>query len=263
MDFGVRSVQRTGVNRLLRPGHLLCPRGHLPVPRRRGLRADRFRARQAKNLLDTWVQKILASLFAGLAFIIVGFGIWNWQFNEAFGVANPLSESIKSWWLGGTNMTEFADNLDPKLVPESDVLQIFSVFFIVYAAAMAALIHSAGLERVKACRSTSCRSRRRHRDAVPRLSDVGLGQPADERRRARLRRQLLVLHLRGRVGADPGVAGGTPARGSHPASWDGRPAAAQHGPNRIRRRPADVRHPVPRAGLRVLRARRRATSASR
>src|SRR3954447_1290312 len=81
-----------------------------------------------KNLLDTWVQKILASLFAALAFIVVGFGIWNWQFNEAFGVPNALGESIKAWWIGGVNMRTFSHNLDPAAVPEADVLQIFSVF---------------------------------------------------------------------------------------------------------------------------------------
>src|SRR4051812_43947741 len=103
-----------------------------------------------KNLLDTWVQKILASLFGGLAFIIIGYGIWNWQFDTAFGIPNPLGEAIKAWWLGGTNMTEFAGNIDPKVLPEADVFQIFAVFFIVYAAALGAIIHSAGLERVKA-----------------------------------------------------------------------------------------------------------------
>jgi ammonia channel protein AmtB len=103
-----------------------------------------------KNLLDTWVQKILASLFAALAFVVVGYGIWQWQFNEAFGVPNPLGEAIKAWWIGGVNMRTFAQGLDPAVVPEADVLQIFAVFFMVYAAALASLIHSAGLERVKA-----------------------------------------------------------------------------------------------------------------
>jgi ammonium transporter, Amt family len=103
-----------------------------------------------KNLLDTWIQKLTAALLGGLAFMLVGYGIWNWQFNEAFGVKNPLGEAIKSWWIGGANFKHFAGNIDPKVVPEADVFQIFAVFFIAYAAAMGALIHSAGLERVKA-----------------------------------------------------------------------------------------------------------------
>src|ERR1700716_1781788 len=52
-----------------------------------------------KNLLDTWVQKLTAALLGGLAFTIIGYGIWNWQFNSAFGIKNPLGESIKAWWI--------------------------------------------------------------------------------------------------------------------------------------------------------------------
>jgi Amt family ammonium transporter len=103
-----------------------------------------------KNLLDTWVQKITAALLAGLAFTIVGYGIWNWQFNSAFGIKNPLKEAIKAWWIGGHNMTTLAGDIDPKVLPEADVFQLFVVFFFAYAAALGALIHSAGLERVKA-----------------------------------------------------------------------------------------------------------------
>jgi Amt family ammonium transporter len=103
-----------------------------------------------KNLLDTWVQKITAALLAGGAFLIIGYGIWQWQFNSAFGIKNPLGQAIKDWWIGGHNMSTLAEDIDPKVVPESDVQQIFVVFFFAYAAALGALIHSAGLERVKA-----------------------------------------------------------------------------------------------------------------
>lgn len=103
-----------------------------------------------KNLLDTWVQKLTAAMLAGGAFLIVGYGIWQWQFNSAFGIKNPLSQAIKDWWIGGHNMTTLAQDIDPKIVPEADVQQIFVAFFFAYAAALGALIHSAGLERVKA-----------------------------------------------------------------------------------------------------------------
>jgi Amt family ammonium transporter len=103
-----------------------------------------------KNLLDTWVQKLLASLFAGLAFLIVGYGVWQWQYNSAFGIANPLGQGIKDWWLGGANMTHVASQLNPTNVPAADNLQVFAVFWFAFAAAMGALIHSATVERVKA-----------------------------------------------------------------------------------------------------------------
>jgi Amt family ammonium transporter len=103
-----------------------------------------------KNLIDTWVQKLGAMMIAGGCMMIVGYGIWEWQFNQAFGVANPLGEALKGWWVGGTNYRTLAQNLDPALVPAADVLQIFGAFFFTWAAVFGALIHSAGLERVKA-----------------------------------------------------------------------------------------------------------------
>jgi ammonia channel protein AmtB len=103
-----------------------------------------------KNLLETWVGKLVSALVAGLAFVFVGYAIWNWQYFTMAGVPNPLGESIKAWWLGGTNLTTFAQNLDPKVAFEADVFQVFFVFFIAYAAVVGALLHSAGLERVKA-----------------------------------------------------------------------------------------------------------------
>lgn len=38
-----------------------------------------------KNVLDTVVQKIAASLIAGLGTFFFGYAIWNWQFYQAFG----------------------------------------------------------------------------------------------------------------------------------------------------------------------------------
>jgi ammonium transporter, Amt family len=102
-----------------------------------------------KNVLDTWVTKLVCAVLAGGAFLIIGYGIWNWQFYSALGIPNPLSQAIKDWWIGGPNMTTFAQNLDPKLVPQADVFQVFVLFFVAYAMVIGALIHSAGVERVK------------------------------------------------------------------------------------------------------------------
>lgn len=102
-----------------------------------------------KNVLDTWLQKVSASLIGGFAFLIVGYAIWQWQYYEALGIPDPLSQALKDWWLFGPNMTTFASQLDPKLVPTADVFQIFAVFFVAYAAVWVSLVHSAGLERIK------------------------------------------------------------------------------------------------------------------
>ena len=103
-----------------------------------------------KNVLETWVQKIVASLIAGGAFLIIGYGIWNWQYYEAFGIPEPLSQAIKDWWIFGPNLTHIGQQLDPKLAPSAEVFQIFAAFFFAYACVIGALLHSAGLERVKA-----------------------------------------------------------------------------------------------------------------
>lgn len=103
-----------------------------------------------KNLLDTWVQKLLAALFGGLAFMVVGYGVWQWQYNSAFGIANPLGQGIKDWWLGGTYLNHIATQLNPSAVPAADNLQVFAVFWFAFAAAIGALLHSSALERVKA-----------------------------------------------------------------------------------------------------------------
>ena len=103
-----------------------------------------------KNVLDGWIQKILASLIAGISFMFVGYGIWNWQYFQAFGVHNSLGEAIKAWWLGGTNFMHFAQRLDPAASPEADVFQVFAVFFVAYAAVIAVLLHGAVIERIKA-----------------------------------------------------------------------------------------------------------------
>ena len=105
---------------------------------------------RTKNLVDTFTLKIASALIAGLGTIVIGYAIWQWSFNTAFGVPNPLSQALKDWWLFGNYMTEFAGNLDPKKVVEADVNQVFVVFFMTFSMATAALIHSSVVERIKA-----------------------------------------------------------------------------------------------------------------
>jgi Amt family ammonium transporter len=100
-----------------------------------------------KNVLDTVVQKIAASLIAGLGTFFFGYAIWNWQFYQAFG--GSLSDSLRDWWLGGTAVTHYATQLDPAHFFAADVQQIFIVFFATFSMATLALIHSSVFERIK------------------------------------------------------------------------------------------------------------------
>jgi ammonia channel protein AmtB len=102
-----------------------------------------------KNVLDTWVQKIAAASIAGFATILGGYAIWQWQFNVAFAVPHPLWQAIKDWWIGGQYMTTFAGNINPKALPEADVLQVFVMFFATFSMATMALIHAGTIERMR------------------------------------------------------------------------------------------------------------------
>ena len=42
-----------------------------------------------RNVLDTTVQKIGAAMVGGLGTLLIGYPIWQWQFNQAFGVPVP------------------------------------------------------------------------------------------------------------------------------------------------------------------------------
>jgi Amt family ammonium transporter len=103
-----------------------------------------------KNLLDTWIQKLVCVFLAGAGMAIVGYAVWEMQFYQAFGIPNPISQSLHDWWLFGPAMTHFSQNLNPTDFPTADVYQIFLVFFVAFAMVGGALLHSAGLERVKA-----------------------------------------------------------------------------------------------------------------
>ncbi len=105
---------------------------------------------QRKNVLDVWIGKLISAMVAGLGMAVVGYAIWQIQFFQAFAIDDPIKEAIKAWWIGGTNTIALPQTLDPALAPENDVFQVFLVFFVAYAMAGGALLHSAGLERVKA-----------------------------------------------------------------------------------------------------------------
>jgi len=105
---------------------------------------------QRKNVVDMWIGKIMSAMLAGLGLAIVGFAVWQAQYYEALGVPQPWKQAISDWSIWGTNLKTFSQFLDPKVAFENDVFQVFFVFFVAYAMVGGALLHSAGLERVKA-----------------------------------------------------------------------------------------------------------------
>lgn len=101
------------------------------------------------NVVHTFVQKLIAAFVAAAGMSVCGFAIWDWQYNQAFGVPHPLREAIKSWWLGGANINTYAQHLDPAAVPGADGFQAFFAVFVLFAAFFAALLAGAVIERVK------------------------------------------------------------------------------------------------------------------
>ncbi|MGQ7937551.1 hypothetical protein [Paraburkholderia sp. D1E] len=104
---------------------------------------------QPKNLVDTFVQKLTSAFVGGVAVLIAGYGIWNWQFDQAYGVPDAFRQSLSDWWILGPNMRTFAQNVDPKVLAGADAQQIFNVFFFAFAALIGAFIHGMGIERLK------------------------------------------------------------------------------------------------------------------
>jgi ammonium transporter, Amt family len=102
-----------------------------------------------RNVLDTTVQKIGAAMVGGLGTLLIGYPIWQWQFNQAFGVPSPLWQAVKDWWLGGALTTTSSRHIDPTVVPGADVQQIFLIFFVTFTMATMALIHTGVVERIK------------------------------------------------------------------------------------------------------------------
>ncbi|MCW2954829.1 MAG: hypothetical protein JWQ48_3999 [Conexibacter sp.] len=104
---------------------------------------------RAKNALDSYVQKFVAAAVAGIAFLGIGYAIWNWQFNAAFGVPSPLKAAIDGWWIGGSLLTHLPQAVDPAASPNLDVYQVFMAFFIGYVMIAGIFIASSGVERLK------------------------------------------------------------------------------------------------------------------
>ena len=102
-----------------------------------------------KNALDTWVSKLTAALLGGGGSLVAAMGIWNWQFNTAFGIHQPLWQALKDWWLGGPFLTHYAAQINPSALPTADEQQVFVAFFVTFSMATMALIHTGAMERMR------------------------------------------------------------------------------------------------------------------
>ncbi|WP_066288172.1 hypothetical protein [Arthrobacter sp. B6] len=102
-----------------------------------------------RNVLDTWVVKVIGAMIAGLGTILVGYSFWQWSFYQAFGVPNALGQAISDWWIGGQFQSTPSINIGSEVLPGADAQQVFVVFFATFSMATLALIHGGVLERVR------------------------------------------------------------------------------------------------------------------
>ncbi|GAA3541125.1 hypothetical protein [Nocardioides daeguensis] len=101
------------------------------------------------NVLSTAIQKLTAFAIGTAAYMVVGFALWNYQYNKAFGVPDGFSQAIKDWWFGGNFMNDYAQNIDSAVAPGAGNSQIFFVFLAVYGGFVCALVHTAASERIR------------------------------------------------------------------------------------------------------------------
>lgn len=101
------------------------------------------------NVLHTLVQKLTALAAGGAAMAVAGYAIWDIQFTQAFGSKSPISDAFKSWWIFGTDINHYSQNLDHNVVPNAEAYQAFFAIFIVFGGFFAALLAGSVIERVK------------------------------------------------------------------------------------------------------------------
>jgi ammonium transporter, Amt family len=102
------------------------------------------------NVFNATIEKLVGFFIGFATYFLIGFALWNWQYNEAFEVANPLGQSIEDWWLGGTLANDLAQFVDPAVFPGLNNFQIFIFFLASFAGIINILLHFAVSERMKA-----------------------------------------------------------------------------------------------------------------
>ena len=102
-----------------------------------------------ENVLSTAIQKMVGFAVGTLAFMVAGFGLWNYQYYQALDVPHSFTQSMKDWWLAGGFMTNYAQQIDPAVSPGAGNSQIFFVFLAVYGGFVCAIVHTAASERLR------------------------------------------------------------------------------------------------------------------
>ena len=102
------------------------------------------------NVFAATVEKMIGFFIGFATYFLIGFAIWNWQYNQAFEVENALWQSIKDWWLGGALAGARAQDVDPAVFPGLNNFQIFIFFLACFAGIVNVLLHLAVTERIKA-----------------------------------------------------------------------------------------------------------------
>ena len=95
------------------------------------------------------IQKVIAFFIGFATYFLIGFAMWNWQYNVAFEVPDPYWQSVKDWWLGGSLAGDLAQHVDPATAPGLNNLQIFIFFLACFAGIINVLIGLAVTERIK------------------------------------------------------------------------------------------------------------------
>ena len=102
------------------------------------------------NVFNATIEKLVGFFIGFATYFAIGFAFWNWQYNQAFEVANPLGQSIEDWWMGGTLASDLAQNVSPDVFPGLNNFQIFIFFLACFAGIINILLHFAVSERMKA-----------------------------------------------------------------------------------------------------------------
>jgi ammonium transporter, Amt family len=105
------------------------------------------------NVFAAAIEKMVGFFIGFVVYFLIGFAIWNWQYYDAFGIADPYWQSIKDWWLGGSFANDLAQNVDPAadggMGAALNNQQIFIFFLAAFAGIVNVLIHLSVTERMK------------------------------------------------------------------------------------------------------------------
>jgi ammonium transporter, Amt family len=105
------------------------------------------------NVFAAAIEKMVGFFIGFVVYFLIGFAIWNWQYYDAFGIADPYWQSIKDWWLGGSFANELAQDVDPAadggMGAALNNQQIFIFFLACFAGIVNVLIHLSVTERMK------------------------------------------------------------------------------------------------------------------